>query len=422
MLGNMAVSGFLDLQSHFGLRPHQPFIQEEEDEEPVHPLDLRICKVDETISRKQGSNVFDHEPATSAASNHGQPSPKEPGPPPSDSPIIPSVSPPTGPTDSELRLRSPMQSAFPGQIPPDRRYSETSSEVARNPLEAHPMLALRPFNELQASVQQQLRHRYHPYASEYKPPALMKSATGPPESVPQAPAPRVPSKNAFLRHVLQNRDVPSSQNGKINHHPHHPNHPRSYMKAEPVDHAIDIDRRMEALDQRLRLNERTPGGIPQHPFMKSGHHHSPYSPPSSPPTLGGHNAPPPPLCFDPEQAVRRHREFLRKLQEGHFFNGGGGHHGGGFGPQSPLSPPDFSEDYGANTGSPPPLEPLSPLCESLGGNDGLLGQKGKRGRPRKHAIKIPLPPLYVFIRNLLHNRFYNPRVVSWVCEYQVNTT
>ncbi len=24
--------------------------------------------------------------------------------------------------------------------------------------------------------------------------------------------------------------------------------------------------------------------------------------------------------------------------------------------------------------------------------------KGKRGRPRKHAPKIPLPPLYVFIR------------------------
>merc|ERR1719317_1835266 len=27
--------------------------------------------------------------------------------------------------------------------------------------------------------------------------------------------------------------------------------------------------------------------------------------------------------------------------------------------------------------------------------------KGKRGRPRKHAPKLPLPPLYVFIRNLL---------------------
>merc|ERR1719273_497535 len=40
--------------------------------------------------------------------------------------------------------------------------------------------------------------------------------------------------------------------------------------------------------------------------------------------------------------------------------------------------------------------------------------KGKRGRPRKHAPKIPLPPLYVFIRNLLHNPAYNPSVVAWV--------
>ena len=28
--------------------------------------------------------------------------------------------------------------------------------------------------------------------------------------------------------------------------------------------------------------------------------------------------------------------------------------------------------------------------------------KGKRGRPRKHAPKIPLPPLYVFIREESH--------------------
>ena len=44
--------------------------------------------------------------------------------------------------------------------------------------------------------------------------------------------------------------------------------------------------------------------------------------------------------------------------------------------------------------------------------------RGKRGRPRKHAIKIPLPPLYVFIRNMLHNDFYNPRVIGWVSEAQ----
>jgi len=42
--------------------------------------------------------------------------------------------------------------------------------------------------------------------------------------------------------------------------------------------------------------------------------------------------------------------------------------------------------------------------------------KGKRGRPRKHAPKLPLPPLYVFIRNLLHNPGYNPSVIAWVEE------
>ena len=42
--------------------------------------------------------------------------------------------------------------------------------------------------------------------------------------------------------------------------------------------------------------------------------------------------------------------------------------------------------------------------------------KGKHGRPRKHAPKLPLPPLYVFIRNLLHNPAYNPCVVAWVDE------
>ena len=43
------------------------------------------------------------------------------------------------------------------------------------------------------------------------------------------------------------------------------------------------------------------------------------------------------------------------------------------------------------------------------------GRRG-RGRPRKHAPKLPLPPLYVFIRNLLHSPGYNPSVISWVDE------
>ena len=33
---------------------------------------------------------------------------------------------------------------------------------------------------------------------------------------------------------------------------------------------------------------------------------------------------------------------------------------------------------------------------------------GKRGRPRKSVRKLSTPPIYVFIRNLLHNVAYNP--------------
>ncbi|XP_040580915.1 uncharacterized protein [Lepeophtheirus salmonis] len=59
-------------------------------------------------------------------------------------------------------------------------------------------------------------------------------------------------------------------------------------------------------------------------------------------------------------------------------------------------------------------------------NDKTKRYRGKRGRPRKHKTKVPLPPLYVFIRNLIHNDAYNPRVLSWVNEskgiFKVNQT
>jgi len=44
--------------------------------------------------------------------------------------------------------------------------------------------------------------------------------------------------------------------------------------------------------------------------------------------------------------------------------------------------------------------------------------KSKRGRPRKNEKKVTLPPLYVFIRNLLHKISYNPDIVSWLNETQ----
>ena len=69
-----------------------------------------------------------------------------------------------------------------------------------------------------------------------------------------------------------------------------------------------------------------------------------------------------------------------------------------------------------------PYRVTSPYAASLADPSG----NGKRGRPRKHAPKIPLPPIYVFIRNLLYNRYYNPRVVSWVNDaygiFRINNT
>ena len=94
---------------------------------------------------------------------------------------------------------------------------------------------------------------------------------------------------------------------------------------------------------------------------------------------------------------------------------------------------------------PPPLlniSPYSPAVPAEGdvevpggpssvGSSGSAGKAvpgagGKRGRPRKHEPKIPLPPLYVFIRNMLHNTSYNPKIISWVNEtagvFKVNNT
>ena len=58
--------------------------------------------------------------------------------------------------------------------------------------------------------------------------------------------------------------------------------------------------------------------------------------------------------------------------------------------------------------------PESPSLASSSSIPGAGPGKGKRGRPRKHAPKLPLPPLYVFIRNMLHNPGYNPSVIAWV--------
>ena len=83
--------------------------------------------------------------------------------------------------------------------------------------------------------------------------------------------------------------------------------------------------------------------------------------------------------------------------------------------------PEVSSSSASNVPEAAPLSPgqvtsTSPsLAEEATEVAGPHGPgKGKRGRPRKHAPKLPLPPLYVFIRNLLHNPGYNPSVIAWV--------
>ena len=70
--------------------------------------------------------------------------------------------------------------------------------------------------------------------------------------------------------------------------------------------------------------------------------------------------------------------------------------------------------------APPAYSSASLVSSSASQSQAPARDPGKawrgRGRPRKHAPKLALPPLYVFIRNLLHSPGYNPSVVSWVDE------
>lgn len=72
--------------------------------------------------------------------------------------------------------------------------------------------------------------------------------------------------------------------------------------------------------------------------------------------------------------------------------------------------------YGVTTGAPQYDEPRSPaalpsVVHQCRASDRV---KSKVGRRPKRPTKVSLPPLYIFIRNLLHNRFYNPQVVNFV--------
>ena len=531
---------------------------ETEEEEPVHALDLRICKVNETISRFNETDVFGRpSPTQQRESDFLPPSSGENRVqnPPDNSPSHPEDNSRRGENPDAMpreeraehpspgpRYRSPMPSAFPGQIPPDRRYTESPDQAIRNIMNQWPPLAaaaaaaaaaasinrsdlrlpppmpnshsgspnsnaggtsglnigVRSLSELTEERSSACRlveaattgWRFSPYE---RPPSRDKSFIKSERCTP-SPRPRPVHldesnsrnslvmrtkmassvsgvKSTFLHNVLKNKEKtsPITETGIKKE----PMELGSGIRASSLDREVssrphhELDRRMEILDQTFRthksrylmLQEYSPPPSPQVGSLMGLNrvHQNPHMRPLPPPGFGRAESP------DPEQDLAmRQKEFLMRLHQGHFGgqkygqapthppqhpHGGPPHHLPGHnGPPHHQSLSQYSmvprpTMYGYNhrptPSSPPPLEPLSPLnCDSYKdpmGCDGYNGPpsisadgKGKRGRPRKHAIKIPLPPLYVFIRNLLHNRHYNPRVITWVCEsqgiFKVNNT
>ncbi len=433
---------------------------EEEEEEPVHALDLRICKVDATISRLNAPDLLAEAAAAAAAaaSSSGHPI-SEPATattntsfssntygggddnrlhqPPSLSRIF------ENPPSNSRECLSPMVSAFPGQIPPDRRMAQPDM---RHLNQAKGVVGVRPMSELteQSNACKIVEAatsgwRYSPYDKSFSNKSERNSPSPGHGAFKDEFSPRTHNslvmrnrvmgvggaKSTFLHYVLKNKEKMVE------------------VKKEPpsADTCHEVDRRMELVDQTFQAYGN------RYPLLD-------YSPPPSPPpvtaippgmmSLGGSASANPDL-------IMRQREFLMRLQQGHF-----GQSSSQTQQQqmynsmavTDMVRPNQYRQYAVNlpSRSPPPLEPLSPdnrhyhrrsgefdallhhniNSSAASSSNGETNGKGKRGRPRKHAIKIPLPPLYVFIRNMLHNRHYNPRVITWISEaqgiFKVNNT
>ena len=189
----------------------------------------------------------------------------------------------------------------------------------------------------------------------------------------------------------------------------------------------------------------------------AGHHrpsqlmqHQPLEEPQEPQPI----PPPPPLRIRRKgtllpdidhriSAINNTLSFAQDHLNDHFWSGQQRHQS----PQEPRPPPppripspsvsppridarsaDYFRDPRADAGSPIVQyydSAVSPTASTMVYSP-TSNPSGKRGRPRKHAPKIPLPPLYVFIRNMIHNLSYNPRIIGWVHEptgvFKVNNT
>lgn len=97
-------------------------------------------------------------------------------------------------------------------------------------------------------------------------------------------------------------------------------------------------------------------------------------------------------------------------------------------PPPPLYNPYTSSPFSlpSYTRTPSPDTTTTSSSKSSSMTTSSVDVKSQRGRPRKPATKVPLPPIYVFIRNMLHNHAYNPHVISWVHEaagvFKINNT
>ena len=210
-------------------------------------------------------------------------------------------------------------------------------------------------------------------------------------------------RSTFLWHVLQRHSAKRVPN--------------------PDDSAfLDIDDRLKSIEQASGLYNRSADKtvhsehITTTPHSESRSQYYPHDP--SPDLM--------PFNRHPHELQHRHPNhlpMLNKIKEEEQIDHHTGYDHKLGGPRffreklHPHSPVSSMGDLGEAT------SPYSAASPFPGGD---VNGNGRRGRPRKHAPKVPLPPIYVFIRNLLHNRYYNPRVVSWVNEaygiFRVNNT
>jgi hypothetical protein len=253
--------------------------------------------------------------------------------------------------------------------------------------------------------------------SPYRNHALLDQKYSSPGSVAQSPASVTPSPSpgpssfTYLQHVLRHTRGRNEPVQDQKEEPVEPEEEEEEEQALPID---EMDRRLKCFDEDLERGR-------QHRLRPDSYPTSPQSPLNfpavaalqrglvhlSPPDAASSTlSPPSPPKLVPAEQLHRllYSEQRRRDEETQHQR------------EERVVPRPFSVE-----------SRIISATSNRGGLGGILGHaKGKRGRPRKHAPKIPLPPLYVFIRNMLHSDAYNPKIISWVSDslgvFKVNNT